>query len=244
MRLKMEENKNEENIKNDVETVSEVNKTNNTEELKKETVDTVSQVKDTIKNVNIKQDGIETKGFIIEMFKNPVEKLQQIVNKDNGKYLTYAIIILAIWVISELVSRSFSFKHVWGLSNVSSAFISIVVSGITPIISILVLSLIVFIINKKNKKQLTTIITVIISASIPLVLASVVSLLKIANTKISLITIPFTELCNVISIVLMYFAIKAVFGIEKNSEFIKKFVVIETVYYIIYIILSLFNVNI
>lgn len=240
----MEENKKEENIENNVETVSEENKANNTEELKKETVDTVSQVKDTIKNVNIKQDSIETKGFILEMFKNPVEKLQQIVNKDNGKYLTYAMIILAIWVIAELVSRSFSFKHVWGLSNVSSAFISIVVSGITPIISVLVLSFIIFLMNKKNKKQLSTIISVVISASIPLVLASVVSLLKIVNTKTSLLTVPFTELCTVISTILMYFAIKSVFEIEKNSDFIKKFVIIEVIYYVVYLLLSLFNVTI
>lgn len=244
----MEENKKEElkdeNIKNEVETVSEENKTNNTEDLKKETADTVAQVKDTIKNVNIKQDSIETKGFIGEMFKNPIEKMQQIVNNNNGKYLTYTIIILAIWVIAELVSRSFSFRHIWGLSNVSSALISIIVSGITPIISVLVLSLIVFIMNKKNKKQLTTVITVVISASIPLVLASVVSLLKIVSTEVSLVTVPFTKLCNVISIVLMYFAIKSVLGTEKNSDFIKKFVMIEAIYYIVYIILSLLNITI
>lgn len=253
----MEENKKEE-LKEKVETKeqekkqeekkektekAEANK-NKTEEIKKETANTVNQVKDTIKKVDIKKDSIETKGFIGEMFKNPLEKIQEIVNKNTSKYLTYSIIILAIWVIAELVSRSFSFKHIWGFSNVGSALLSILIAGITPIISVLVMSIIIFVVNKNNKKQLTTIITVVIAASIPLVIASVADLITIFSAKTSLVTIPFARLCNVISVVLMYFATKAIFGTEKNSEFIKKFVIIEAIYYIAYLILSLFNIAI
>lgn len=240
------ETKKEENVKEEKKETTEKKETKNnkSEELKKETADTVNQVKDTIKKVDIKKDSIETKGFIGDMFKNPLEKIQEIVDKNTGKYLTYAIIILAVWVIAELVSRSFSFKHIWGFSNVGSALLSILIAGITPIISILVMSLIIFIINKNNKKQLTTIITVVIAASIPLVLASVADLLTIFSVKISLVTIPFTKLCNVISIVLMYFATKSIFGTEKNSEFVKKFVMIEAIYYVAYLVLSLLNIAI
>ena len=178
------------------------------------------------------------------MFKDPLGKIQEIVTKDTSKFLTYAIIILAIWVIAELVARSFSLSHIWGYSRVSSAIISIFVTGITPIISVLVMSLIVFAMNTKNKKQLTTIITVVIVASLPLVIASVVDLLKIFSSQVSLITTPFAKLCNVISIVLMYFSIKSIFGVEKNSDFIKKFAIIEGVYYIAYIILALLKIYI
>lgn len=215
-----------------------------TEELKKEATDTVNQVKDTIKNVNIKKDSIETKGFVVEMFKNPLGKIKEIVDKDTSKYFTYGIIILAIWVVAKLISRSFSFSHIWGLSRVGSAILSILISGITPIVSVLVMSLIVFIMNTKNKKQLTTVITAIISASIPLVIASVVSLLTIFGTKVSTITAPFTSFCNVISTILMYFAIKAIFGTEKNSEFIKKFILVQGIFYIVYIVLSFFEIYI
>ena len=212
--------------------------------LKKEATDTVNQVKDTIKNVNIKKDSIETKGFVVEMFKNPLGKIKEIVDKDTSKYFTYGIIILAIWVVAKLISRSFSFSHIWGLSRVGSAILSILISGITPIVSVLVMSLIVFIMNTKNKKQLTTVITAIISASIPLVIASVVSLLTIFGTKVSTITAPFTSFCNVISTILMYFAIKAIFGTEKNSEFIKKFILVQGIFYIVYIVLSFFEIYI
>ena len=247
----MEENKKEETketTKNETkkDTKKDTKKENNakTEELKKEATDTVNQVKDTIKNVDIKKDSIETKGFVVEMFKNPLGKIKEIVDKDTSKYFTYGIIILAIWVVARLINRSFSFSHIWGLSRVGSAILSILISGITPIVSVLVMSLIIFVMNTKNKKQLTTVITSVISASIPLVIASVVSILTIFGTKVSAITAPFTSFCNVISTVLMYFTIKAIFGVEKNSEFIKKFVLIQGIFYIAYIVLSFFEIYI
>lgn len=91
-------------------TKKDAKKENNakTEELKKEATDTVNQVKDTIKNVDIKKDSIETKGFVVEMFKNPLGKIKEIVDKDTSKYFTYGIIILAIWVVARLINRSFS----------------------------------------------------------------------------------------------------------------------------------------
>lgn len=250
----MEENKKEEKkekveAKETTKNETKENKTKKesnakTEELKKEATDTVNQVKDTIKNVDIKKDSIETKGFVVEMFKNPLGKIKEIVDKDTSKYFTYGIIILAIWVVARLINRSFSFSHIWGLSRVGSALLSILISGITPIVSVLVMSLIVFVMNTKNKKQLTTVITAIISASIPSVIASVVSILTIFGTKVSTITAPFASFCEVISTVLMYFTIKAIFGVEKNSEFIKKFVLIQGIFYIVYIVLSFFEIYI
>lgn len=262
----MEENNKEENsvetkqIQNEekekTESKKEINKENmtnreiseenitKTEELKKEATETVNQVKETIKKVDIKKDSVETKGFIVEMFKNPLKKMQQIVNRNTGKFLTYAIIILTIWVIAELVNKSFSFSHIWKYSNIGSALISTILTGITPIISILVMSVIIFIINKNHKKKLTTIITVVVAASIPLVIASVVQLLTIYSLQVALLTTPFSKLCNVISIILMYFAIKSILGSEKNSEFIKKFILIESIYYVVYIVLSLLNIYI
>ena len=77
----------------------------NTEELKSEASTTVNQVKDTIKNVDIKKDSIETKGFIAELFKDPLGKIKEIVDKENNQYFKYAIIILVIWVVAELISR-------------------------------------------------------------------------------------------------------------------------------------------
>lgn len=209
-----------------------------TEELKSEASNTVNQVKETIKNVDIKKDSIETKGFIKDMFKNPLGKIREIATKNTGKFLTYAIIILIIWVAAELIKRCFTLNTIWGYSNLGKSFLSIIKATITPIISILVMSLIVFLMNTKNKKSLTTVITEIIVANIPLAIASIVSLLTIISSQITMITRPFTALCNVIAIILTYFATKALFGVEKNSDFIKKYVAIEAIYYVAYIVIA------
>ena len=211
----------------------------NTEELKSEASTTVNQVKDTIKNVDIKKDSIETKGFIAELFKDPLGKIKEIVDKENNQYFKYAIIILVIWVVAELISRCFSVGPIWG-----SSLMSVIKATIAPICSILVMSIIVLVMNSKNKKSLTTIITTVTTANIPLVIASVVSILTIFGSSISTITIPFTRLCSAVSIVLMYFTLKSIFGEEKNSEFIKKFALVELVYYIAYIVFSLLNIYI
>lgn len=216
----------------------------NTEELKSEASTTVNQVKDTIKNVDIKKDSIETKVFIVELFKDPLGKIKEIVDKENNQYFKYAIIILVIWVVAELISRCFLVGPIWGLSSLGSSLMSVIKATIAPICSILVMSIIVLIMNSKNKKSLTTIITTVTTANIPLVIASVVSILTIFGSSISKITIPFTGLCSAVSIVLMYFTLKSIFGEEKNSEFIKKFALVELVYYIAYIVFSLLNIYI
>ena len=216
----------------------------NTEELKAEATNTVNQVKDTIKKVDIKKDSIETKGFVVDIFKDPLGKIQEIVTKDTAKYLTYALIILAIWVIAVVVSKCFTYSHVFKYTKIGSAIKEILLTGIAPIVSVLVMSIIAFIMNRKNKKQLTTVMTVVMVASLPIAIAAVVGLLTVISSKISMVTVPFARLCNVTSVVLMYFALKALFNEEKNSDFIKKFVFVETIYYACYIVLSLINVYI
>lgn len=216
----------------------------NTEELKTEATNTVNQVKDTIKKVDIKKDSIETKGFVVDIFKDPLGKIQEIVSKDTSKYLTYAIIILAIWVIAVVVGKCFTYSHIFKYTKIGSAIKEIILTGIAPIVSVLVMSIIAFVMNRKNKKQLTTIMTVVMVASLPLAIAAVISLLTVISSKVSLVTTPFARLCNVTSIVLMYFALKALFNEEKNSDFIKKFVLVEIIYYACYIVLSLINIYI
>lgn len=211
--------------------------------IKEEATDAVNQVKDTIKNVDIKKDSLETKGFIVEMFKNPLEKIREIATKNDKKFLKYVIIILVIWCISELVHEIFTL-NIWGYFNLGKNILRVIIAGITPIISILVMSIIVFLVKGKNKKNLTTIVSTITSANIPMVIASIVSLLTLINIRANVLTNPFTQLCNVITIILSYFGIKSLLEIEKNSEYIKKFVIIEAIFYIVYIVLSFLDIYI
>lgn len=216
----------------------------NTQELKSEASNTVNQVRDTFKNADIKKDSIETKGFVMDMFKNPLEKLEDVAEDTKGKYFKYAIIALIIWAGIKLISRCFAIGWHWRPYNIFDNIWSIGIATITPIISVLIMSLIIFIMNKKNKKTLTTVISTVSIANIPKVIASAVSLLTIISLKASTITTPFSSLCSVISIVLTYFGLKNLYNEEKNTDFIKKFILIETIYYIVSVVVSFLNIYI
>ena len=87
-----------------------------TKEIKQEATQAVNEVKSTIKNVDIKKDSLETKGFVTEMFKRPLEKLNEIATKKDKNFLKYVVIIIAIWCIVELVHECFSL-NLWGYAK-------------------------------------------------------------------------------------------------------------------------------
>lgn len=218
----MEENKNQE-------------QTINTEELKKETVETVNQVKDTIKNVNVKNDAKEATGFVTSMFKDPFETIKKITDDKNNSYLKIGIIFLAVWVIAEFVDSIISVvsSSYWTGSIAVSRLLGIIKTTIAPIISVIALSLVIYFMNKNNKKALTTTISSISIAKMPVALASVISLLSHISSNANPLINRVSGFCSVISIVLIYFSSKALFGEEQNSKFIKKFMVIYAVYYVV-----------
>lgn len=214
----------------------------NTEELKKETVDTVNQVKETIKNVDIKNDAKEATGFATSMFRDPFGAIKEIVNDESNKHFKTAIIFVAIWTIVVFI-KALSIKY-WSFNALFRNILSLVKTIIAPALGIVVLSGIIYFMNKENKKSLVTIMTAVTTAKIPVIAAAVISLLTIFASTAYKITTPITSLCSVISIVLTYFAAKTICGDEQNSKFFKKFVIIETIYYVAYILISFLEIYI
>ncbi len=208
------------------------------EELKNETVNTVNQVKDTIKNVNIKNDAKETTGFVKSLFTNPFETFEKIVKDNSNKYFKYALILIIVWMVARFVSSAVSYSALARISSWKN-FTSILRTVAFPLISVVVLGLVTFLLNQKEKKSLVSILTLVITAKIPTIIASVVSLLTLISYKVSDITSAFSSFCSVISTVLTYFALKALFKEEGNSKFLKTFIAIEGIYYVIYAVLSL-----
>ena len=236
---KKTENKTEE-IKEKVENKAEEKKEGSfdTEKLKSETTNTVNQVKDTIKNVNIKQDSIETKDFVKNLFVKPVEEIKKVVEDNTGKTFKYAIIIIAIWTIIKLFRLCFSgvFKQTAG-----AAIWAIVRAIITPALGIIVLAVIMLMLNKEKKKSLTTMITAVTVAQIPVIISALISLINLLSSY--KITSPISSLCSAISIVLTYFAVKFVFN-KKDEEAIKTFVLVEVIYIVVAFILSFIGIYI
>lgn len=217
----------------------------NTQEIKKETVDTVNQVKETIKNVDIKNDAKEATGFVSSMVKDPFATIKQIVNDNTNKHFKTAIIFMIVWMAIIFVGKLFGTYYIGRVFTFRFAFeqiLSFIKAVIAPLVGVIVLSGIVYMMNKENKKSLTTTITAIVTAKIPVIIGTAVSLLTIIDSNIGKITSPFASFCNVISVVLTYFAMKSVIGEEQNSKFFKKFVAIEAIFYVIYVVVSLLGI--
>lgn len=224
----------------------ENNKKIDTDEILKETANTVNEVKDQVKKSfkkeELKNSAEQTKNFIIGMFKDPIGELKIIANDSSNNAFKYAVILTIVWILAVVISLIASYISL--SINVFKRILPIIKVAVSPILTISVLSLIIFVMNKKRDKGLMTIMSVVTATKLPVVIARVVSLLKIFSVKASTITSPFTSLCAVISSVLLFFGIKFITGEEEDKENIKKFVIIEGIYYISAIIISFLDISI
>ena len=216
---------------------------NQAEEVKNETFKTANDVKESIKNVNLKDETIKTKGFIAEMFKDPIKKIEEIANEDD-KYFKTAIFILIIWTISVFITSTFSTIYNFGLLRVFSNILNVLKEILVPVIGVFLYSIIIFIMNKKNKKSLTSIISTVTATRVPLAIAAVVSILTLFSREFSKITTAFNGLCLLITIILSYFGFKAIFNEKENNTFIKKFIIIQIIYYLISFVLTFLGIYI
>lgn len=216
---------------------------NQAEEVKKETFKTANDIKESVKNVNIKDETLKTKGFIGEMFKNPIDKIREIA-KEDSKYFKTALFILVIWTIAVFITSSYSTIYYWGFARIFSNILNVLKEILVPIVGVLVLSLIIFILNKNNKKSLTSIISTVTATRLPLAISSVVSILTLFSRNFAKVTHSFDALCTVITIVLSYFGFKEIFNEKDNNKFTKKFVLIQVIYYLVAIVLTFLEIYI
>ena len=216
---------------------------NQAEEVKKEKFKTANDIKESVKNVNIKDETLKTKGFIGEMFKNPIDKIREIA-KEDSKYFKTALFILVIWTIAVFITSSYSTIYYWGFARIFSNILNVLKEILVPIVGVLVLSLIIFVLNKNNKKSLTSIISTVTATRLPLAISSVVSILTLFSRNFAKVTHSFDALCTVITIVLSYFGFKEIFNEKDNNKFTKKFVLIQVIYYLVAIVLTFLEIYI
>lgn len=235
--LKQEEVKQEETKQEEVK--QEETKKIDTEDLKKEATDTVGQMKDTIKDIKFKDETKNATNFVKDMVKDPITKTSEITKDSDNKFLKTSIFMVIIWVAARLLYRIFSYKY----GSFGSKLLTIIKYTVAPLFVVLALTLIIFILNKKRRKSLTTIFSTVVTVYTPVILASVVDLLNLIDYQMVKITTPVSQLATFISIVLSYFAMKDIF--EENSELatFKKFVLVELIYFAVAIVVSFLGVS-
>lgn len=194
------------------------------EELKNETKETVNQVKDTLKNVDINKEAKETKGFVMEMLVSPFERIEKIARGEEDAFKK-ALILLIINIAAALIVALISaFKYSYG--TFGGKLWDLIKAGISPIIAILVPAILILIMNRTNKKSLTTVSATLVVAKLPAIVSSVLSIIVAILPKIYLIANPIYSALSAMTIVLTFFGMRTLFGEEKES-FLFKFAGIE-----------------
>lgn len=223
----------------------------NAEDVKKETAETVNQVKDTIKNVNLKNDFKEAKGFFFSFFKNPLGEIKKSSSSTDNKFIKIAIIIFVVWLAVLLVSNilSMATTYLFGplgnfayfFQNLFHNMFLLVKTLVAPVITILVLSGLVYGFKKVKNRSFLTIASTILIAKIPIVIANIFNLLTLLNTHFVKITSTFSGFCNVLSTILLFFAIKNLLEEDKNDSYFWKFALIMGIFYIVKFVCSCFS---
>lgn len=206
------------------------------EQLKNETKDTVNQVKDTIKNVDFKKDTEETKGFLKEMFVNPFGSIKKIASGEEN-FFKKAFMIMIVFILAKVVCKIISLIKYGKYAGLGDNILGLVASFLNPIFYIVVPAVVILMINKLNKKSLTTIISTLIATQIPIVINSVIDIVEGLISGITIISSPISTGLSAISVVFMYFGMRNLFEEEKET-FVKKFVVIEIISSFVLVILA------
>lgn len=243
----MEENNEQQNNTN----AEEVKETPKDEKVESNNTETANKKDE--KNINLKKEANEAKNFITNIFKTPYTEMEKICNNPKS-FLKIAIAIIIVWVVIECIGgiisifNSFSYSY---YSNVLSYFMNsfsdmfrVVKAILIPVIVVALLSGIIYLVMKNKKKNYLTILTTVIVAKIPVVLASILSLLSGISSEVYKITASFSGLCNVVSTILIYFAIKALYGEKDDNKVAKTFLIVMAIYYGIALVLKFFNLYI
>lgn len=249
----MEENNEQNNNTNTEEVKEEIkNTTNETakEETKNTTNETAKAKGTKTKNNNSNNATGAVKEFFVNIFKTPYDEVKK-VSQAPKKYWIVVVIIFATWILAKLIGGIISI-----VSNVMDAqywtsatyfrnsfreILSMFTAILTPAVIIAVISLIIFLLMKNKKKNYLTIASTLIVAYAPVATASVISLLGNINSNISKFTSSYSGLCSVLTAVLVYFAIKALYEEKEDNKVIKTFFITMAIYYAFVFVLKLFG---
>ena len=197
--------------------------------------------KEEFTKVDFKDGTQNCKNFFSSFFSNPIKTLKNISDSKHNLFFNTSIIILLVWVLIMFLHTLL--RNVYHTSALYT-FLSAIRDLTIPIISVGFLALIIYCMapNKDEKCNLTNTLTASIVCKIPIIFASFISLINLVSNKAYYITNPITYFCIALSIVLTYFAIKFLYNESEDFKSFKKFMVIEGIFYGVYLILSFLGI--
>jgi len=211
-----------------------------------ETTETVSQIKGVIKNVNLKEEAERNKGFFTDMIRNPIDTIRAVAASDTN-HLSIALAIIVVWSAASLIISLFSTFFVqqigwtFGVGAVLQRLVSVATSTISPFFSVFVLSVAACALFKNKLGKFMPLVITITIANVPQAIGSVLRIIVSLIPRSSVVVGSINSLLYLLSIVLVYFGIKAFSG-EEDESFFKKFVLIQCIYFASRIVLNAFGI--
>ena len=195
---------------------------------------------DEFTKVDFKSGGQNLKMLFISFIKSPINTFKNVAKAKDNNIFNSSIIILLIWAVIVFIHSLFSYKY-----SGTYLILNIIRDITIPILSVGFLALVIHFLNpnKDDKYSLTNAVTASILCKAPIILSSFISLLNIITSKSYVITTPITYFCTCISIIFTFFAIKYLYKDSDDSKSFKSFVVVQAIYYVIYLFLSFLNVT-
>lgn len=213
--------------------------------LMNESAEAVSQIKNVVKNVNIKEETANAKGFFTNMFSNPIGAIRGIP-ASGAKHLNIALVVMAIWVAASFINALFSTFFIrqfgWNFANFLQRVAIVVTSTISPIFIVLALSGATYLLLKNKIDKFMPLVITIAIASAPQAVAAVLRIIVSLIPGSFVVMGSVNALLYLISIVLVYFGIKAFSDQDDDESFFKKFVLIQCVYFAARIVLNAFGI--
>lgn len=224
----------------------------NADELKQQTVNTAKQVKETMKNVNIKEETMATKGAIMDMWKDPIGTVERVAEDKENKFFKTSLFLIIVWVVVILIDNLIYGLQIMSKLDKDLGFVfknyvfkkEYIFYAIAPILTILAYSVIAYVLNKNNKKQLPEVISVVTVAYLPVIAGRVISLLTLISNDMSKLTSPIVSILSTLTVVLLYFGLKKLFNENEDKQFIKKYILIIALYELVGFVLSFAKINI
>ena len=207
----------------------EENQENKAQELKQETVNTFNQAKEQMKNINLKEEAEIGKGLLKKLWKSPVETIKEVVSDNENKCFKTALLLVAVWAIAEMLRKIL----IYTLSKYDDfEFGPTLKVTITPIVRVIVMSLSMYFVNNRAKDSITKALTSVTIAYIPLIISSILWVIYPIINDISPILIYVDFILEAIATILMYFTIKSYAKEENEDNVVKKFILVEVVFYV------------
>ena len=148
---------------------------------------------------------------------------------------------MGFWAVIEMLDMILSYA----MSKYAEfEFLPTLKVTVAPILKVVAMTLALYFVNNRVKDSITKALTAVTIAHIPSIISSVIWLIYHMSSKASTILSPIGSVLSIITTILMYFTVKAYAKEENEENAVKKFILVEVVFYLIRFVVNFLGISI